>query len=124
MSRKNLIVHETEGRRFSDTGREAIMMISAETTGSSNLSFAKVTVRPGGESQLHHHVKTEEVYYILSGSGKVVIDDEVFPVRSGHSILVPIGSRHQLVNTGDQDLVMFCADSPSYKHEDLVFESP
>ncbi|MBF0552004.1 MAG: cupin domain-containing protein [Deltaproteobacteria bacterium] len=123
MSHKNLVIHETEGKKIPNIRQEAIMMITAETAGSVNLSFAKVTYRPGDGSPLHHHDRTEEIYYILSGYGKVVIDDEEFPVRPGHAVLLPVGSIHRILNTGDQDLVYFCIDSPSYEHADTIVES-
>lgn len=51
-----------------------------------------------------HHVGTE-LFYILSGSGQVRLDDETRPIRAGDLIGNPPGAEaHQIVNTGTQGL--------------------
>lgn len=114
MTRPRLVIHESEGETAPDICGTVVEMINTETAGSTKLSFAKLIIRPGEKSRQHFHLRTEEVYYILSGSGKIIIDGESYPVRQGHSIFLPVGARHQILNTTDQDLIFVCADAPVF----------
>lgn len=120
--KKSLVVHETEGIKLEDVNREAIILINPETAGSVHMTFGKITVRSGEGSPMHHHKKMEEIFYIISGSGKMVIDDKSFSVGAGHSILVPAGCRHQLLNTGSENLVLVCTESPVFDPQDVFVE--
>jgi oxalate decarboxylase/phosphoglucose isomerase-like protein (cupin superfamily) len=42
--------------------------------------------------------------HVLDGSGQVLIDDRVFPVRAGDTVLVPRWSMHQTQNLGRGEL--------------------
>lgn len=54
----------------------------------------------------YHLQKTDEVYYILSGTGKMTMNGKVFPVKRGDAILTRGGSSHGLVQTGARDLTI------------------
>lgn len=48
-------------------------------------------------AKLHYHARTDEVYYIIAGSGTMVLDDETIPVHEGVVVYVPRGVRHKAV---------------------------
>ena len=56
----------------------------------------------------HHHFANEEHFFILSGSGRLRVGDETFAVKP-HDYIVNLAGgpehAHQLINTGDEDLV-------------------
>jgi mannose-6-phosphate isomerase-like protein (cupin superfamily) len=54
----------------------------------------------------YHLQKTDEVYYILSGTGTMTMNGKVFPVKRGNAILTRGGSSHGLVQTGVRDLTI------------------
>jgi len=49
---------------------------------------------------------------IESGEGVAIIDGKKYPLRAGDSIVVPGGSRHNVVNTGDSPLKLYSLYSP------------
>lgn len=55
---------------------------------------------PGGVSDAHIHTRTEELYFILTGTGRISWDGGSRLVGSGDLIATPLGARHGLVNTG------------------------
>ncbi|WP_410650255.1 cupin domain-containing protein [Amycolatopsis sp. cmx-4-54] len=59
---------------------------------------------PGGISGEHVHTRTEELYFIISGTGTMLLDGQEHPVRGGDLILNGIGTRHGLINAGDDRL--------------------
>ncbi len=81
-------------------------------------SLAEAIVPPGGETQLHQHLKTEELYHFTSGSGLMQIGGERFCVKQGDTVCIPPGTLHAVRNTGSDDLRILCACCPPYSHED------
>ncbi|WP_457031367.1 cupin domain-containing protein [Kitasatospora sp. P5_F3] len=62
------------------------------------------TLPPGAECGVHHHSRTEELYFVVSGQGELLLDGELHPVGPGTLITNPVGTRHRLNNPGSEDL--------------------
>jgi mannose-6-phosphate isomerase-like protein (cupin superfamily) len=85
-----------------------------------NQSLAEATVPVGKATTAHYHRTTEELYYIVSGTGLMRIADEERDVSRGDCIVIPPGTEHKLTNTGDEPLVLLCCCAPAYSDEDTV----
>lgn len=85
-----------------------------------NQSLAEARVPPGARTIAHYHIRTEEIYYITHGSGRMTIDGEATTVEVGDAIAIPPGKIHQIENTGEETLRLLCCCSPAYEHEDTV----
>lgn len=74
--------------------------------GLTGIGCALVVLPPGKRAYpFHRHHVGSELFYILSGSGEVRLDDETRPVREGDLIGNPPGAEaHQIVNTGTGEL--------------------
>jgi mannose-6-phosphate isomerase-like protein (cupin superfamily) len=48
-------------------------------------------------ARLHYHEKTDEFYYVISGSGTMVLDDEEIELHEGVVVYVPRGVRHKAI---------------------------
>ena len=68
-------------------------------------SFRKRVLHKGAAIG-YHLQKTDEVYYILGGTGKMTMNGKVFPVKRSDAILTRAGSSHGLVQTGNSDLTI------------------
>ena len=68
-------------------------------------SFRKRVLHKGAAIG-YHLQKTDEVYYILGGTGKMTMNGKAFPVKGGDAILTRGGSSHGLVQTGNGDLTI------------------
>ncbi len=75
----------------------------------------ELTRVPPGKSAwpLHSHTSQWEVFIIVSGRGHLRMDAEPREqaVQAGDFILHPPGEAHQLVNTGEEDLVYYIVAS-------------
>ncbi len=63
-------------------------------------------LHPGASIGMHRHERNSETYYIISGTGHVVMDDgteEDFTAGQMH--YCPMGHGHTLINRGTDDLV-------------------
>ena len=89
-----------------------------------NQSLAEATVPPGGATTAHFHRETEELYFFLSGAGRLRIGEETRDVRPGDCAVIAPGAEHKVWNTGEETLVLLCCCAPAYSHEDTVLTEP
>jgi mannose-6-phosphate isomerase-like protein (cupin superfamily) len=85
-------------------------------------SLAEARLPPGASTTPHHHPITEEIYYILHGTGRMRIGQEIRLVAQGDAIAILPGASHQITNTGDVTLLFLCCCAPAYEHADTVLE--
>lgn len=85
-----------------------------------NQSLAEARLAPGGSTAPHYHRQTEEIYYIVAGSGRMRIEAEIREVSAGDAVAIPPGARHQITNTGSETLRLLCCCAPAYEDSDTV----
>jgi mannose-6-phosphate isomerase-like protein (cupin superfamily) len=101
-------------------GSEIRELLAHRNSALRNQSLAEARLAPGASTQEHYHVKTEEIYYITHGVGRIRIDGEFCEVAGGDAIAILPGQRHKLWNTGTKVLRLLCCCAPGYEHEDTV----
>ena len=69
------------------------------------LSVGIYSLPAGAEDSQEPHTE-DEVYYVVSGKGRMAIDGKAFDVKPGDALLTHPGSSHGLVQVGDDDLVL------------------
>ncbi len=63
-------------------------------------------IHVGGSIGTHPHPSSDDINYILSGTGKAVCDVEEEILTAGTCHICKRGSEHSIINTGKDDLVM------------------
>ncbi|MHB9132747.1 MAG: cupin domain-containing protein [Armatimonadota bacterium] len=81
-------------------------------------SLAHATLAPGKRSLPHRLKTSSEVYFILSGQGRMHIDDECAEVGAGQAIYTPPGSDQWIENTGTEELSFLAIVSPMWRADD------
>ncbi|UCG61893.1 MAG: cupin domain-containing protein [Candidatus Zixiibacteriota bacterium] len=84
---------------------------------SGRYSLAHAVLGPGQSSE-KHFLTSDEVYYILAGSGQMHINDESASVEAADAIDIPPGSVQWIANTGESDLEFLCIVDPAWRAED------
>ena len=92
--------------REDETLRDTYFLIDPEDSPSRNLKMGHTIIYPTGKTTGHAHKDMEEVYYILSGKGKMVVGEDEFPIQAGDAFYVPFGEYHVTYNTGNQALAI------------------
>ena len=80
-------------------------------------SLAHALVRKG-DASLRHCMASVEVYYFLSGTGIMHVDEESAAVGPGLTVVVPAGATQWVRNAGDHDLEFLCIVDPAWREED------
>jgi quercetin dioxygenase-like cupin family protein len=68
-------------------------------------AFRKRALHKGAGIGLHQH-DHDEIYYVLSGRGRYILDGAVYEVSEGDALLTRTGSTHSIHQAGDDDLVI------------------
>lgn len=122
------IIHESEVPETLQPGRYMRWLVNDDSLQAKNLSVCVIRVMPGEAVRpAHSHPKSEELIYIITGVGKVMIEGEVGDIKAGSAILFEQGKVHMLKNTGQVEMKVICFFAPAtsldnYKmFEDIEF---
>jgi len=84
--------------------RKVFKVVDRELVNSEFMVAGLTIFEPGESSSLHNHPESEEINYIVRGSGKVLSDGEEEEFGPNSFIFIPKGVFHRHVNTGDEPL--------------------
>lgn len=100
--------------------------IESETVGNSsyrkvvftgtNIQLVLMSIAPGEEIGEEVHDKVDQFIRIESGQGMFMISEDERSASDGDAVVIPQGTRHNLINTGDSDLKLYAIYSPP-EHE-------
>jgi len=116
------VIHESEVETLNLPGRALKWLIHPSQKISDKCSMNTVTINSGETVKpAHYHPNSEEVIYVVSGEGKVMIDNEVHIIKTGTTILFPQGSIHMVRNSGSEALKLICFFTSPVTLEDYKF---
>jgi mannose-6-phosphate isomerase-like protein (cupin superfamily) len=106
-------------------GSEIRPLMDRTTSGIELCSLAEEVLPAGAAVGRHHHLLTEEVYYILRGRGRMTVGAEVQEVAAGDVIFIPRGQTHTLENTDAEPMTILLVCGPAYSYADhLAGDAP
>jgi mannose-6-phosphate isomerase-like protein (cupin superfamily)/predicted metalloenzyme YecM len=82
-----------------------------------NESFAIADMRNVPFAMPHYHVETE-IYFVLQGSGLVVVGGEEQPIQRNSTVIIPQDVAHFVVP--ERDLVLAVVNTPPFRVENLI----
>ncbi len=88
-----------------------------ERTGSEKLGARLWRLPPGSANTLHKHIRSEEFYLVLEGTGRIRVGDQTLTVPRYGGVLVVPNSLRQVFNDTDQDALWLIVGAP----EELEF---
>lgn len=65
----------------------------------------KVTLKPGNRMNYHSHDRRDEVWTIISGTGKTIVDGMEQPVQAGDVVTMQAGCRHTIMAESELQLI-------------------
>jgi mannose-6-phosphate isomerase-like protein (cupin superfamily) len=107
-------IHEDEIQPVSLPGRDHKMIIGPMNFGpAKNMCFGLADFPPHKHAPAHVHEESEEILYILTGSGEFYFDDQPEAIKPGTCVFVPPGVVHSINNTSDEVLKVVYVFSPA-----------
>lgn len=79
----------------------------AENVNPPNFFLRVFDIAPGGHTPLHTHTWEHEVF-VVSGSGKIVLDRREESITEGDAVFVEPNELHQFVNDSKAGMRMIC----------------
>lgn len=76
-----------------------------------------------GKHTTRHALKTTEVYYLISGKGRMHINDEIAEVNPTDTIYIPPHAIQWIENIGNEELVFLAIVDPAWKVADEIILS-
>lgn len=64
------------------------------------------SLQPGSSIGMHKHETSDDINYVISGTGKAICDGVEEELMPGVCHVCKKGSEHSIINTGDEDLVL------------------
>ncbi|HET6409422.1 MAG TPA: cupin domain-containing protein [Chthoniobacteraceae bacterium] len=88
-----------------------------ERTRSENLSARIWRLPPNSASTLHKHIRQEEFYFVLEGTGRLRVGEETLTVKKHGAVLVGPEEIRQVFNDTDAEVLWLIVAAP----EELEF---
>ena len=83
-----------------------------ERTGSENLAARLWRLPPKSASTLHKHIRQEEFYFLLEGTGRIRIGEETLTVPKFGSVLVGPDQLRQVFNDTEHEALWLIMGAP------------
>lgn len=106
-----LIVPAGGGRQRSFMPGELFTWKTTSVENGAGFDFGELSLQPGVRVPEHIHNANDEAYYILNGTYRFKVGDEIADVSTGSFVLIPKGTAHAWVHTGSEPglvLLTFC----------------
>lgn len=84
---------------------------------SKNMQLVVMSLKPGEDIGEEVHKDTDQFFRVEEGNGRAVLDGKAYSIKSGTSVLVPKGTKHNIKNSSDKPLKLYTIYSPP-KHKD------
>ncbi len=88
-----------------------------ERTGSENLGARLWRMPPKSANTLHKHIRSEEFYFVLEGTGRIRVGEETLTVPKHGGVLVGPDQLRQVFNDTDEEVLWLIIGGP----EELEF---
>lgn len=86
-------------------------------------SLAQARVESGVTTAWHSVKETDEVYYILEGTGEMEIGTSFKRlIKKGEAVFIPKNQKQRITNIGEEDLVFLCVCTPRFLPENYKEE--
>jgi len=104
-----------------ETEERCYIAETANDSGDEFVSISRARVKPGVTTAWHKLKGVTERYIIVSGQGRVEIDDlDPINVFEGDVVRIPADTPQRITNNGHIDLIFFAVCAPRFLHSCYV----
>lgn len=100
-------------KEFSNPGVVSRQLINPENSKSERVTITEVHLEVGASQPRHKHDTSEQIWYAVQGSGKLLLaDDKEMIFKAGDVVRFADNDIHGLLNDGDTEFVYISVTSP------------
>ena len=89
---------------------------------SKHLQLVLMSLRPGEDIGEEVH-QLDQFIRVEKGEGKAVLDGVEQPLRSGSVVIIPLGTRHNIINTGIESMKLYTLYAPPNHRDGTVHKT-
>ncbi len=87
---------------------------------SKKVQVVVMSINPGEDIGLETHSENDQVLYLVSGKGEVVLNGEKSEFKSGDAVVVPAGTEHNFTTVGNVPMKIITTYSPPHHADGTV----
>ncbi len=106
---KQKALENTFFRQVLETGKETQVVL--------------MSIPKGGDIGEETHTGNEQVLFLVAGRGKVILEGVESAFEEGDLVLVKAGTKHNFVNTGEEDLKIITTYSPPHHPDGTIHKT-
>jgi len=80
----------------------------------------QIVIKSGQAPSYQYHFKREEVWIIIKGTGELKLNDTITQIKPKDILHIPVKAKHQIKNTGNEDLIFIEIQLGEYFGEDDI----
>lgn len=86
-----------------------------------NSQLVAMSLKPSEDIGEEVHEENDQFFRVEEGTGKVVIDGNEYSLEAGSAIVVPMGAKHNVINTSDAEpMKLYTIYSPPHHKDGIV----
>ena len=86
-----------------------------------HMQLVLMSLKPNEEIGMETHPENVQFFRFEQGIGKCIIDGNEYEVKDGSAVIIPAGSKHNVVNTSDtEELKMYTIYSPAHHKDGII----
>jgi mannose-6-phosphate isomerase-like protein (cupin superfamily) len=85
-----------------------------------NSQLVLMTLPPGERIGAEVHADADQFFRVEEGTGEVVIEGKRTAIGPGSAIVIPAGTKHDVLNTGAAPLHLYTVYSPPHHRDGVV----
>lgn len=91
---------------------------------SENIQLVLMSLKPKEQIGMETHDNIDQFFRFEEGNGICIVNDTEYKVSDGDSVIVPSGSKHNIINTSDKDyLKLYTIYTPPHHKDGIVFKT-
>lgn len=100
-------------KELSNPGVVSRQLINPENSKSERVTITEVHLEVGASQPRHKHDTSEQIWYAIQGSGKLLLEDEKEMIfKAGDVVRFAENDIHGLLNDGDTEFIYISVTSP------------
>lgn len=107
---RGYVLGVNEGEHLIQRGGNIFIKVDP-TRGSNSLAMGTQQILAGVGIPIHRHFEMDEAFYVIEGSGTLILNDVRYPIEKGGSIFIPKNAWHGFENA-DRELHLLWIVAP------------